>query len=416
MFSLISCSMLGKVRETEETVPIDIPKSVSALELSSGYVRNTEASAKINGKTKEAVAQFGLSVFKGSVSEQNKNYLFSPLSAICCLSLMANGAAGNTLTEIEEMLGCDVDKLNEGLLAYSSLLTGDGSPVRLANSIWIKNDGSITVNKNFLQKNADYFGAQVYSAPFDNTTLEDINAWGYNNTNRLIPNILDTIDPDTLMCLINALTFEAEWQDKYAEYQVRDDLRFKNHDGSEAMVTRLSSKERNYIHDDTSTGFVKPYSGGRFSFIALLPNEGVDIYDYIKSLDANKWNGLWSSLEQGTVYVSMPEFTCESDIDLMGIMQSLGVKDMFKGTKADFTQLGTSPEGNIYCGLFKQKTHITLDRYGTKAGSLTVGGMLPESASPDHIKYVTLNRPFVYAIVDNENKLPIFIGCITKLG
>jgi len=414
--SLVSCSIFGWQRETEETVPLEIPKSISALELSAGYAREAEANVKINAKTKNAVAQFGMSVFKGCVSERNKNYLFSPLSAISCLALMTNGAAKNTLTEIEDLLGCDIDTLNEGLLAYSDVLLNADSPVNLANSIWIKNDGSITVNKNFLQKNANFYGAQIYSAPFDGTTLEDINSWGYNNTNKLIPDILDEIDSEAIMYLINALSFEAEWQDKYMEHHVRNDLRFKNYDKSEATVTRLSSKERNYIHDDTSIGFVKPYSGGKFSFVALLPNEGVDVYDYISSLDANKWNGLWNSLDQGTVYVSMPEFTCESDIDLKGIMQSLGVEDMFERTKADFTQLGTSPEGNIYCGLFKQKTHIRLDRFGTKAGSLTVGGMFPESAAPDKIKNVNLDRPFVYAIVDNENRLPLFLGCVTNLG
>ena len=63
----------------------------------------------------------------------------------------------------------------------------------LANSIWFKDTDTFTVNKDFLQTNADYYGAGIFKAPFDNSTLKEINEWVEDNTDGMIKDILDEI-------------------------------------------------------------------------------------------------------------------------------------------------------------------------------------------------------------------------------
>ena len=71
--------------------------------------------------------------------------------------------------------------------------------------------------------------------------------------------------------------------------------------------------------------------------------------------------------------------------------------------------------GNIYISEVLHKTFISVDELGTKAGAATMismdagGAMLPEH------RVVDLDRPFVYAIIDNATNLPIFIGTLMTL-
>ena len=76
--------------------------------------------------------------------------------------------------------------------------------------------------------------------------------------------------------------------------------------------------------------------------------------------------------------------------------------------------MATSTNGNIYCSYVKQKTCIQLDRNGTKAAAITWGEMKKEAA-PYFPYSVCLDRPFVFAIVDNQSGLPLFLGVIRTL-
>lgn len=80
--------------------------------------------------------------------------------------MTANGAAGETRCEMEALLGGGIPlgTLNEYLSAYTGrapVRRGIQAP-RLANSIWLRDTPTLRVEKDFLQTNADYYGAQIY--------------------------------------------------------------------------------------------------------------------------------------------------------------------------------------------------------------------------------------------------------------
>ena len=90
-----------------------------------------------------AVADFGLRLFRQSME---KNTLISPLSVLYALSMTANGAAGDTLTQMEAVLGLPVDSLNRWLSGYMAQLSQpDREKRRLANAIGFKDDPGLTV-------------------------------------------------------------------------------------------------------------------------------------------------------------------------------------------------------------------------------------------------------------------------------
>lgn len=361
------------------------------------------------------------------------NVLISPLSIVNALAMTANGARGETLSQMEQLFGADLGSLGDYLHAYNSQLpAGEKYKLHSANSIWIKDEESFTVSPDFLAVNTSLFGADIYAAPFDASTLKDINKWVSDNTDKMIPEILDEIPEDAVMYLINALTFDAEWQNIYKEYQIRDGV-FTREDGTKQDVEMMYSTEYVYLQDEQAQGFIKYYNDAKYAFAALLPDEGVSLQDYIASLTGERLHGLLSDplrtteiqhepqapaeLAEISVEAAIPKFEVEYDILLNSVLEEMGMRDAFDPRTADLSGIGTSPDGNLYISRVLHKTYIAVDEKGTKAGAATAVEVNLESAvmEPIQPKIVYLDRPFVYMIIDCEENLPVFIGTVTGL-
>ena len=391
--NIVSCSMQVRAQNLMDGIN---PNEVSALD--------------DLGTQNPAVTDFAIRLFKAS-EESGKNTLISPLSVLCALSMTANGAKEETLAQMESVLGMTVDELNIYLYSYmKNLPQGEKYKLSLANSIWFTDDESFTVNQSFLQTNADYYGADIYKSPFDEKTLKEINNWVKEKTDDMIPEMLDDISDDAIMYLVNALAFEAEWAEIYEEGTIRDG-KFTKEDGTEQNVEFMYNTEHRYLEDENATGFMKYYKGGKYAFVALLPNEGVSVSEYISSLDGEALSKMLNNPKNATVRTSIPKFETEYDVEMSEILKQMGMSDAFDMYAADFTGLGTSTAGNIFISHVLHKTFISVGERGTKAGAATVVEMKDGAADiPIEIKEVYLNSPFVYMLVDCENNIPFFIG------
>lgn len=373
-----------------------------------------------DGNEAQAVAQFSVQLLKQLCTE-DKNVVYSPLSVLYALAMTANGAQGETLSQMEAVMGMDVQSLNGYLYSTVNTLPSDeGYDFDIANSIWFKDDdGKFVVNEAFLQTVKDYYLAQVYKAPFDDKTLKDINNWVAQQTNGQIQNILDKIDPDAVMYLINALNFEALWLNDYDEYSVHDGT-FTKADGRTQNAEFMYTAENGYICDEDTQGFVKYYKDRKYAYVALLPDEDIKINDYIASLDGEKITNLLGSLDpQQEVETAIPKYETTFDVEMSDIFKSLGMTDAFDFRLADFSGLGTAQaEGeNVCINRILHKAFIRVAEKGTQAGAATVVEMVAEGAMiiENQPKCVYLDRPFVYMIIDTQNNLPLFMGAVYEI-
>lgn len=357
-----------------------------------------------------AVTDFAVRMFKASL-EEGENTLISPLSVLVALSMTANGADNDTLTQMQNVLGMPIDQLNAWINNYMTNLPEEEKyKLSLANSIWFTNDERFTVNQDFLQINADYYGADIYSAAFDDKTCREINKWVEDKTDGMIKNILDQIPAEAVMYLINALAFDGEWQDIYFESQVRKG-EFTTETGEKRNVDMMYSEESKYLEDKKATGFIKYYKDRKYAFVALLPKEGVSVSEYISSLDGAHLHDLLSNAKSAVVNTSIPKFETEYDVEMSEVLKGMGMPDAFNGAVADFSKLGQSTAGNIFISRVLHKTFISVDERGTKAGAATIVEMTDECAMlVEDLKQVYLDRPFVYMLIDCETNLPFFIG------
>ena len=400
------------------TDEVSVVKRVFGEDLMMGIEVDTcVENADISRENTVLITDFAMRLFQKSMMEEEGNALVSPLSVINALAMTANGARGETLSQMEEVFGAGVPELNKYLHAYiKGLPAGDKFKLSIANSIWFRDDERFTVEPDFLQANANWYGAGMYKAPFNNLTLKAINKWVEVKTDGMIKNILDEIPQDAVMYLINALAFDAEWDSIYYDHQVRDG-EFTKEDGEKQKIELMYSEEGKYLTDDDATGFIKYYNGCEYAFAALLPDEGLGISDYVASLTGQRLSSILANPENTKVNAAIPKFESESSFELSDTLKTMGMTNAFDGYAADFSGIGSSTNGNIFISRVIHKTFIAVDEKGTKAGAATIVEKSQNAAlvDPEPVKVVHLDRPFLYMIIDCKTNMPIFIGTAMEI-
>ena len=362
-----------------------------------------------------AASDFALRLFR-TANDPDQNTLISPLSVLCALAMTANGAEDATLLQMESTLGMRRDLYNDFFNSYLSALHSDpSSSLKLANSIWYTDRNGFVPKEDFLKVNASYYGADAYLAPFDDSTAREINGWVNEKTDGMIPSILDQIPDEAVMYLVNALTFDAKWSQPYAEYEVSLG-EFNAADGTKQAVEFMHSEEGTYLSDDNATGFIKYYLGRDYAFVALLPDEGVSVEEYLDSLDGEKLQSLIENSSQETVVAVMPKFETQTSLELSEVLKTMGMELPFDSENADFSSMGTSQAGNLSISRILHKTFISVAEDGTRAGAAT---SIEEEAAcepEEEPKKVKLDRPFVYMLIDCKTDFPFFIGTMLYPG
>ena len=272
------------------------------------------------------------------------------------------------------------------------------------------------MKKKFLKTNKKYLNADVRPADFSNpATVEDINNWVASKTNDMIKKLIDQLDASSRIVLANALYFDAKWKVPYEESDVHT-AKFTTASGEKSDVKMMYSTEGKYIEGKDVVGFIRPYVKG-YSYVALLPtDENADMKDFVSSLDGAKFRKLVSKAQSVSVRAGLPKYKVEYTNDQMGEqLMAMGIKLAFNPNKANFSKMGIDQMGNLYIGQVIHKTKVEVDELGTKAAAVTGVVMKANSMMPGEMKTVILNRPFVYALIDNSTKLPLFIGVVNKI-
>lgn len=401
LFSLSGCT--GTERKDEGLTAGITPAKVQEKEADGDFIK--------------AYADFAVKSFK-NFTDGEKNSMISPISVMVALSMAANGAENETLEEMKEVLapGMDVEKLNQYLHTLSQKLTQGESSMGISNSMWIRdeeNSVQVEVNRDFLQVLSDYYSAQVFKEPFNGETVDKINNWFFESTDGVIKNMIDDIDERTIIYLINAVTFNAEWENIYYDTAIFNGM-FHNSDNTDVETKFMYSQENKYISYNGAKGFIKDYKGGSFSFAALLPPEDVTLDEFIKNMEGEAMIEAIKGYETESVLVYMPKFSCEYEIELSSMLKNMGMERAFDGEKAQFEKMCSTTGGNVYIGQVLHKTFINVDERGTTAGAAAMVEIKNEGAALG--EEVNLNRPFIYFIIDNDTGIPLFMGKVLNLN
>lgn len=425
LLALAACGN-NKQPPTASPVPAETPAAeaptqgtlpqVQAADLLEGYTARPVEEKKADGAFLQAGFEWSAELFRQVYRQETeqKTLLISPLSVVTALAMTANGAGGHTRQELEQVLGSgklSLEDLNAYLHTFlNGLPSSEAAKFSFADGIWFRDEEGFIVKEPFLQQNADHFDAAIRKAPFDESTLREINQWVALHTDDMIPKLLERLGPDTVMVLINALVFDAKWEIPFQE-EGETLHPFTGLDGREVQTPVLFGEEYSYLEDETCTGFTRSYAGDTYRFAALLPKDEKDFAGFIDGLTGERLAALMADAAKERTLIMLPKFSYDYRISLPDVLKAMGLHDCFDDSRADFSGISDTP---LYIGDVLHKTHIDLDSEGTRAAAATAV-IMDKSVSlhTDEPHKVWLDRPFVYMIVDTATGLPVFMGTVT---
>ena len=349
---------------------------------------------------------FALSFFKEVNKHTNsgENVFVSPYSAGAALSMLTEGAQGQTKVELDNALnGC--------LFSNEKLDGGDSVVVKSANSVWLDSDFSVRNHYvNLLQKDYD---ALVETLRFsDPATVEAINNWCAENTAGKIDEIVDKLTPGDVMVILNALYFNAPWEEKFdPAYTSKADFRGVS---KTSKVDMMSRKGRyNYVEYQGCQMIELPYLGSSCSMFVVLPPEGMKIDGFLPYVNENTYKQAMGMMAPAEVKFKMPKVKMETELLLNDVLMGMGVRTAFTGA-ADFR--GISESGPLAVSQVKQKCYVDISESGTEAAAVTSVMVRLTSVRPEiDLKVMTVDRPYVFFIADKESDNILFAGKIVNL-
>ncbi|MDE0483446.1 MAG: serpin family protein [Candidatus Poribacteria bacterium] len=372
----------------------------------------------IDSNVAGANTEFGFNLFNAIwETEQNQNIFISPFSVSVVLTMTLNGAAGETeqaMIDTLQLQGIDTNSINSsyGQLQQTLQTSDPKVTLTIANSLW-GNQG-IQFTPDFLQRNTQFFNAEISILDFlDPSSLTTINQWVNDNTNSKIPKILDEIDSNAVLFLINAIYFKGAWQTEFDPAHTRDGP-FHLTNGSKKQVPMMFRSGRySHYRADAFQAVNLPYGDGRISMYIFLPNRNSNLNAFLETLNPENWENWMSQFREQEISLRMPKFKLEYGTkELNDALTTLGMGIAFDQSRADFSRMVSLEDlgANLYIDKVSHKTFIEVNEEGTEAAAVTIVGVVKTSLPPQF----TVDRPFFFAIRDNETKTVLFMGTVVE--
>ena len=305
------------------------------------------------------------------VADEKKSQIVSPISITYALGMLNNGATGETRQQINRVLGFnDVSETNDFCRKMLTIAPHLDSltKVLIANTVYMNKD--YMLKPAFVQTAHSYYQADPETRDFhDGQTMDVINQWASDHTERMIEKVLDSdsFDPDAVSYLLNAIYFKGVWKMKFDEKETYQEP--FNHAKEVSMMHQQS--EFPYADTDDYQALQLPYGNGSYIMTILLPHVDKSVNDVLQGLTAEKWKNLWSAgggSKQTLVDVHLPSFETNTDINLIKLMSQLGMPNAFNRQLAEFPDFCNVP---TFIGLMKQVARIKLSEEGTEAAAVS---------------------------------------------
>ena len=363
-----------------------------------------------------SVQQFSDQLFFAESFQEN-NAMLSPLSVLLALGMTTNGADGTTLSSMLDVLVPQqgtLEQFNNANTHYlDSIQSLSDVQLSIANSLWLNKD--VRFNQAFLDKTKKVYHAEAKNLDFSaKSSLTTINSWVSDATRGTIKTILDSLDPASLLYLINAVYFKGDWDFPFT----------KESTYAQDFFLKDTTVKAPFMHQSTSLPYAKAldaqmlmmsYTNDRFALVAILPPEGTELGAWLAS---QKEQGtfterMFSSVERlksTRMELSIPKFEASYTDSLVDELKALGMGDPFDGAKADFSRMTESKSKDLVIGEVLHKTFIRVDEKGSEAAAVTSIMMRATSMPIREELELSFDRPFFYAIIDREAQIPLFMG------
>jgi serine protease inhibitor len=351
------------------------------------------------------------------------NVVLSPVSAALNLSMVLNGADGETKQEMLAALslaGSDLAAINTANAELIKMIRTPATSVTLsvADSLWVDSRRA-TLRPDYMKRMHASYDAELADLDFSSPNAAGrINDWAFKETQGKIPKVIERIDPSELLFLVNAVYFKGEWTHKFdkAKTQQRD---FTLEGGKTKQVARMAQAGRfEYFETPQMQGIRLPFGDGALVMEILLPASSSSLGALEKELTPGNWKDWRARFMQRPGTIELPRFELKSRYKLNAPLQALGMRRAFEPGAAELTGLLSSASSQPHSGQFSissvlQSTYWKMDEAGSEAAAATTTGVRSTAiARPEEPFRMIVDRPFFCAIQDERSGALLFVGAI----
>ena len=392
-------------------------RGYAATSTISSNVGRIAARPDASAQGSKALEAFAADLY-GELAKEPGNLVFSPYSVAAALAMTRAGAAGETAAQMDEVLHASLaDDLDDAMNALDRALArrpgsypfGSGTvPLELetANQLWGQHGAEF--GQEFLDRLAAYYGAGMRLVDYVNAreaARQTINEWVSDRTRARIPELLqkEDLSPNTRLVLTNAIYLKAKWAQHFATAQPAT---FHLLDGTTAqmeLMRRAGYAEygRGAAHQTVRLRYV-----GGLSMVVIVPDRGS-----FAAVESDWRSSALRAVPEGLtgayVKLGLPRFEMRTAVKLVPALSALGMPIAFT-ERADFSKM--NPRVPMLIEAVAHEAFIAVDEHGTEAAAATavVGGAT--GGGPSLIVDLTIDRPFMFAIQDDETGAILFMG------
>jgi serine protease inhibitor len=384
---------------------------LSAFIALSSYVAGAADAAASN--VAQANNEFGFKLARELAKAQpGQNVCISPFSLASVLQLVRNGAAGETKSELDNVLetrGLSATKLAHSYAGLTRSLKSQSTNciLEIANAIWFA--PNIRLNASFASSANEFFDARV--APLDFTDPRAagmVNTWVTEKTHGRISQLLEgSISGDTSALVLNTAYFKGQWTTPFDPARTLG-RPFKPSSGGQKMTRMMENSGKFLYFADRDAQIVRlPYGDGRLGMFILLPAKESSPAELLKDLTSAKWaDATGSKLKEQFGRIVLPLLKFEYAVELQETLVALGIRMAF-GSRADFS--GISSDG-LFISRAMQKASIEMNEEGTTAAAASAVFMT-KGERPQAFEFVG-DRPFLFVICDRDTQTILFLGIV----
>ncbi len=355
------------------------------------------------------VDQINTLAFSLQDNASTENTFSSALSIYLALAMTSHGSTGLSYDQFKTLLNAtNLDErqwLDQLKSLQGNLNASTPIKIALSNSIWIKDDFATQVKQDFLDRNKTYFGAFIAALDFNQTQSKDeINAWVKKNTKKLIDKVIETIDPSTVMILINTIYFKGNWLSQFKESETFNQT-FHGTTDQEVKFMNQTGSFLYHEEGDRQT-ILLPYEGEKMGMMIVMDeNSSTPI------VSNQQFKDELSIVRNASVTLHLPKVDIATSLNLNEPLIALGLSAPFEPGVADFSRLASA---DLYISKVLHKARLIIDEKGTEAAAATTV-IIDKTAIEVGDHEMTVDHPFQVFIVDLENQLILFSGSIHKV-
>jgi serpin B len=325
-----------------------------------------------------------------------------------------SGADGTTEKVMRTSLGHDELSPEHIETNYKMLLTSletvdNQIKLSIANSVWIKEEFAPQVFQDYKDTLNDKYQSELFTRPFNQETVNELNNWVKENTEQKITKIIDQIDPQQVMFLVNAIYFKADWTHTFDEKNTQEKEFFL--DNTTIMVETMSQEnDFNYLNETSFAAARFPYGRGQVAMYIFLPDPDYTIDQFLDTLTTESLERYIEEMHlERDLKVSFPKFKFEYGVKrLNDYLIQLGMGEAFDFNEANLSKIADVKPENLYISFVDHKAVIEVDEKGTEAAAVTNVGIELTSA---HIsRKFNVDRPFFFLIRDDRTGSILFMG------